>query len=143
MLTPAQSPEALGAYVGNVTAPGDVIAWPVRSTAWLLLLPLTAGLLGNPLSALNPCALLKLSVGAVLEPGFSATIDSARALAVMVVRPVGVNVELAAAEVPATDATSSGFVTLTLSKATMRADAPPPSVLTVMLGAVTPVWKRL
>lgn len=143
MLTPAHTPAALVANVGNVTAPADAIALPATSTAWLLLPPLTAGLSGNPLSALNPWALLKLRVGAVFEPGFSAMIDSARALAVAVVRPVGVNVELPAAEVLVTDATSSGVVVLTLSKATICAEAPPPSVLTVMLGAVSPVWKSL
>ncbi|HEY2657551.1 MAG TPA: hypothetical protein VGI55_17340, partial [Solirubrobacteraceae bacterium] len=81
--------------------------------------------------------------GAVFEPGFSATIDSARALAVAVVRPVGVNVELPAAEVLLADATSSGVVMLTLAKATICSDAPPVSVVTLMLGAVSPVWKSL
>ena len=143
MLTPAHTPAVLVANVGNVTDPADAIALPARSTAWLLFAPLTGGLFGNPLSAVNPWALLKLRVGAVFVPGFSAMIDSARALAVAVVRPVGVYVELPAAEVLVTDPTSSGVVVLTLRKATICADAPPESVVTLTLGAVSPVWNSL
>ena len=74
----------------------------------------TAGCSGKPLTALKPCALAKLSVGAVLAPSFSAAMDRAAALAVTVVRPVGVKLAWPAAEVLVTAAVSSGVVALTL-----------------------------
>src|SRR5689334_7654857 len=99
--------------------------------------------MGKPVSIAKLWEVLKLSVGAVEAPLFSATIDSPRSLAVRVVTPVGVKVEAPAREVLVTAAMSNGVVALTKRKAAIIAEAPPVSALTVTLGAVSPAWKNL
>src|SRR5262249_22454559 len=109
-------------HVGNVTEVALGMSWSASAPA--LLWPVGAMPFEN--SAVKPCAFpplpAKFSVGMVFAPSFCTATDTASALAVEVLRPVGVNVLWPV--VPGTVLTlltSNGVVALTLRKAAMRA----------------------